>query len=174
MINTKNTKKSYVFVLIASIFIAMILQVIHLPVVISENRPDFLILIILFFSIHTDFSFKLETAWIVGIMLDLVTGAPLGINAFIMCTQVYLIGTQFTNFAKFNIWQQTSIIGLVNLVVSILGYWIEHIIGQSYYEINFLIPAAATAVFWPIIYLICSILCDTFSISKADEKEKRD
>lgn len=174
MINAKNPQNSYIFVLIATIFIAMILQVIHLPEIISENRPDFLILIILFFSIHTDFSLKLETAWIVGIILDLLTGAPLGINAFIMCTQVYLIATQFKNFAKFNIWQQTSIIGLINLIVSILGYWIEHIIGQSYYEINFLIPALATAVFWPITYLICSILCNTLSISKADEKENRD
>ncbi|MGN0916530.1 MAG: rod shape-determining protein MreD [Succinivibrio sp.] len=164
MINSKEKGKSALFVLIPMILLTIFLQVIHLPQILSENRPDLLILVIIFFGMNSGFPFKLETSWIAGIILDLVTGAPLGINAFMVCTQVYLIGTQFHNFKKYAIWQQAIIIGVINLVVSVLGFWIEHIIGQSYYEAKFLIPAVATAVFWPIIYVLCTVLCVSLSV----------
>lgn len=153
------------------IFISLILQIVHLPASISDYRPDILVLVLIFFSMNSHFTLKLETAWLIGIILDLVTGAPLGINAFVISTQIYLINTQFKNFPKYSLWQQAIIIGVINLIVNVLGYWIEHIIGQSYYEVNFILPTFITAVFWPIVYVISYILCSTFSIDTEDNEK---
>ncbi len=170
---SKEKKSSFLFVLVPMIFISLILQIVHLPASISDYRPDILVLVLIFFSMNSHFTLKLETAWLVGIILDLVTGAPLGINAFVISTQIYLISTQFKNFPKYSLWQQAIIIGVINLIVNVLGYWIEHIIGQSYYEVSFILPTLITAAFWPIVYLISYILCSTFSIDTED-KEKID
>ncbi|WP_295351672.1 rod shape-determining protein MreD [uncultured Succinivibrio sp.] len=173
MISGKDNRNSFLLLLVPMLFVGLILQIIHLPEVVSLNRPDFLTLIILFFSIYSNFSLKIEVSWLVGIFLDLATGAPLGINALIISAQIYLITTQFKNFYKYRLWQQVIIVGIINFLVTILCYWIEHIIGRSYYEINFLIPSVSTAVFWPIVYWICLILCSTFSVA-SDEKENLD
>ncbi len=173
MIYGKDESKSFLMVLIPLLLLAMILQIVHLPEVISVNRPDLLTLVILFFSIYTNFNLKLEISWVVGILLDLSTGAPLGINALIITLQIYLINTNFRNFEKYSLWQQVIIVGIINMLVNILCYWIEHIIGQSYYEVNFLIPSLATALFWPVVYVLCLILCKSFSIS-VEKKEKTD
>ncbi len=170
MISGKDSKNSFLLLLVPMLFVGLILQIIHLPEVISLNRPDFLTLIILFFSVYTNFRMKIETSWGIGIILDLATGAPLGINALIISSQIYLINTQFKNFKKYSLWQQVIIVGIINFIVNVLCYWIEHIIGRSYYEINFLIPSVSTAIFWPVIYTICMILCSTFSVGFEDKQ----
>ena len=173
MINSKENRKSPAVVLVPMLLLSLFIQLVRLPSVVSENRPDLLILVILFFSMNSKFTYKLEVSWLVGIVLDLASGAPLGVNAFVICTQIYIISTQFKNFAKYEIYQQCIIIGLVNLIVTVLGYWIEHIIGQSYYEITFFIPSIVTALFWPIIFLTCSLLCATFSVSTDKDNESK-
>ena len=65
---------------------------------------------------------------------------------------------------KYKIYQQVLIVAIVNLVTNCIGYWLEHLIGQRYYEINFLYPALITALCWPLIYLVLQILCATFSV----------
>ena len=125
MISGKDSGNSFLLLLVPMLFIGLILQIIHLPEVISLNRPDFLTLIILFFAIYSNFSLKIETSWLVGIFLGLATGAPLGINALIISAQIYLITTQFKNFYKYKIWQQVIIVGIINFLVTILCYWVE-------------------------------------------------
>ncbi len=171
MINSKDGKNSFLLLLIPMLIVSVILQIVHLPEIVSINRPDFALLVILFFSIHTNFSAKLEAAFITGIILDLVSGAPLGINALIMSSQIYLISVQFKNFPKYMLWQQMIIVGLINFLASTISYWIVHIIGVSNYDLNVLIPAVVTAVFWPVIYFISMLLCATFSVSLSSEKE---
>ena len=172
--NKDRNRSSYLIVLIPMLLIVLILAIVHLPAPISDNRPDLIVLIILFFSQNPKFKLNIEVAFVTGIVLDLVSGAPLGINAFLVCLQLYLITTQFSAFYKFSMWQQIVIIAVINLLSNVLGYWLEHIIGQSYYEVNFIIPTIATACFWPIVYAICSILCATFSVNMGDDQEKID
>ena len=174
MISSKENKNSFLLLLVPLLMIGMILQIVQLPEIVSQNRPDFLMLFILFFAVQSrKFTYTLEISWVVGLLLDLTTGASLGINALIISSQIYLITTQFKNFHKYVMFQQMIIVGIVNFLVCILGYWIEHIIGQAYFEMQFLIPAVSTALFWPFIYIICAILCSTFSIEIYD-KEKAD
>ncbi|MCI5576822.1 MAG: rod shape-determining protein MreD [Succinivibrio sp.] len=162
MIN-KEKNSSALIVLIPSLLVALILQIVHLPTFLSDNRPDLLTLIILYFSMTNRIKLSLELAFFVGLTVDLITGSPLGIHVFTIALQVYLISSQF-NFEKYKIYQQVLIVAIVNLVTNCIGYWLEHLIGQRYYEINFLYPALITALCWPLIYLVLQILCATFSV----------
>ena len=97
--NKDRNRSSYLIVLIPMLLIALILAIVHLPAPISDNRPDLIVLIILFFSQNPKFKLNIEVAFVTGIVLDLVSGAPLGINAFLVCLQLYLITTQVLNVA---------------------------------------------------------------------------
>ena len=165
----KETNTSASMVIIPLLFIALILQIVHLPTFLSDNRPDLLTLIIIYFSMSGKIKLSIELSFVMGIIVDLISGSPLGIHAFTISLQVYLISSQFY-FSKYKIYQQVVIVAIINLFTNAIGYWLEHIIGQSYYEINFLYPALITACCWPIIYLICQILCTTFSINSNDKE----
>ncbi len=84
---------------------------------------------------------------------------------------LHIISSQFKRFKLYVFWQQAIIIGIINLIINVIAYWLEHIIGQSYYEVNFILPALFTAILWPLVKFLCLILAQTFSISINEEKK---
>lgn len=166
----KENKNSLLLLLIPMIFIALILHIVRLPSIVSPYRPDLLLLVLIFFSMSEKLKAKIEFSFVCGIILDLLTGAPLGISAFMLSAQVYLLNNNLFDFKTYSLWQQTLLIAIINLIVSFIAYWIYHLIGQSFYEASFIIPALSTALFWPVIYILSYILCGVFSI----ELEKKE
>ena len=69
MIN-KEKNSSALIVLIPSLLVALILQIVHLPTFLSDNRPDLLTLIILYFSMTNRIKLSLELAFFVGLTVD--------------------------------------------------------------------------------------------------------
>ncbi len=167
----KEHSRSIYLLFIPLIFITLIFQIMRVPGLNEQNRPDLMVLIILFFAMINPKAIPIELAWICGFVLDILSGAPLGINALLYAAQYYLVVSQFTRFAKYAVWQQALIIGVVNIIANVIGYWIEHIIGQNYYELNFIIPGVIMTFLWPLIYLICMILCRTFSVIVKEEAD---
>ena len=76
-------------------------------------------------------------AWICGLILDLLTGAPLAINALICAAQVFVIRTQFKRFSNYVIYQQAIIIGLVNIIAHVAAYWLAPLLGAGNFHVNF-------------------------------------
>ena len=169
--NTKEQGRSLIFIFIPLVVIALLFQIIHLSDFMMENRPNLLVLILVFFTTLNKFHFGIETAFITGLILDLLSGAPLGINALICAAHVYIITSQFKRFSLYALWQQSILIMILNLIINVITYWLEHIIGQSYYEVNFLLPALFTAILWPLVNFLCLLLAQTFSISAKEEKK---
>lgn len=167
----KEHGRSLIFIFIPLMLVALIFQIIHLSDFMMENRPSLLVLVLIFFSIQDKFRFDIEAAFIVGLLLDLLSGAPLGINALICASHVYIISSQFKRFKQYVFWQQAIIIALINLLINFIAYWLEHIIGQSYYEVNFILPSLFTAILWPAVSFLCQLLAKTFSISLNEEKK---
>ena len=147
-----------------TLFLGLIFQIIRLPEIIAENRPDFIILVLIFFAMIDNRKVTLEFAWITGLILDFLSGAPLGINALMLAAQFYLIVSQFSRFPLYHVWQQAIIIGIVNLIVHVIGYWIEHLIGISFYQSSFLISSGILILAWPVFFIILTMLCAAFSI----------
>ncbi len=165
----QNTRSIF-FVFIPVLIFALVLQIIRLPESIDVNRPNIIILVLIFFGLINPKRINVEFAWLVGLILDLLTGAPLGINAFLLATQIYLITSQFKRFPQYAVWQQSFIICMVNVVVNVIGYWFEHIIGQGTYDLNVWIPSVVLGVLWPIVYFLLLITCRSFSVPVTNEK----
>ena len=147
MIKNKDQRPS-VFLLLPLLLITIILEITTLPPFLEENRPYFPVLVLIFFSSVIHVRFCMEFAWISGLIIDLLVGAPLGINALTFCAQVYLISWQFKEFNHYSLWQQALSIGVVSYVVRIVAYWIAHLILHTNYEINFVIPSVILALLW--------------------------
>lgn len=130
------------------LLITIILEITSLPPFFEENRPYFPVLILIYFSSINHVRFCMEFAWISGVIIDLLVGAPLGINALTFCAHVYLISWQFKELNNYTLWQQALSIGVVSCVVRVVSYWIAHLILQTNYEINFIIPSVLLALLW--------------------------
>ncbi len=167
-----NVKRSSLILFLILILITLILEIIGLPVLLQEYRPDLLSLVLIYFTLYEKKKYGLEIAWFFGLILDLLTGAPLGINAAILAAEIYILSKFFTNFIKYRSWQQSITIGLICYMAHVVSYWFEHLIGQSFYETSFIYPAIATAIAWiPVVY-ICSILKASLSIETNNQENQ--
>lgn len=166
-------QRSPLILLFPLLLLAIILKIASLPQFISENRPDLLALILIYFAVIAGNRICLEIGWLTGLIVDLLLAAPLGINALIISAQVYLVASQFINFSSYSVWQQAVIVGIVNLIVNIVGYWLAHIILQTTYEVNFWVPAILMGVLWFPLHLCFGMLLKTFGIHRSDDNDQQ-
>lgn len=172
-VSNERQRTSYV-IFFPLLFIMLLLEIVHLSAVIAPYRPDFLALLLIFFAISDPKRINVGIAWFSGLLLDFLSGAPIGFNALILALQVYLIVSQFRHFATFNLWQQMVIVALSNLISHIGVYWLGHLIGQGSYTGSIGWSILVTMVFWPIMLGLCLFLwriCNIASASVKVEKE---
>lgn len=131
---------------------------------VTPYRPDFTGLLLIFFAITDGKRVNVGVAWLTGLVLDLLTGATLGINALVLAFEVYIIISQFNHFVNFKTWQQMIVIGLVSFISHVGVYWFGHLIGQPSYSTNFAWQTLVTMFTWPIIKMICAVLWTVFNI----------
>ncbi len=168
MLNNKDgsdeIRRSIYLLFIPMLFISMLLELIHLPEPINSYRPDCMILVLIYFTVFDARRVNLEIAWLAGFLYDLLTGAPLGSNGFMLVIQLYLIQTQFRRFALFAWYQQAVVIGIINFIGHIIGYWLGHIFGPYQYETFFFYPTLVTAAFWQMVSFVSALFCQLLAI----------
>ena len=175
MPNPKNeVRRSSYVIFFPLLFVMLIFEIMHLPASIAAYRPDFMATLVLFFMSKDPKRINVGIAWISGLILDLIAGAPFGINALTVALQVFIVGTQFRHFADFMVWQQMIIIGIVNLVSHIGVYWLGHLIGQSSYTTHFSLQALITLLIWPIMLGIYRFLWYFFRVSSVSSKPEQE
>lgn len=172
-LNSQNNEqsRSVYFLFFPCVLAGLFLCIVHLPDRADAFRPDLLSLFLIFFSVFDPRRINMGWAWIAGLLLDFLTGAPLSQNALCLALQVYIIAAQFRRFAQFVLWQQMIIVFTVNLLSHVLGYWISHIAGNVSYEGNLLYPAVLTALLWPVVFYLCRLLCSGLNIKPDTPKE---
>lgn len=174
--NTKKTEvaRSSYIIFFPLLFLVLMLEIVHLPAAVAPFRPDFMALLLIYFAINDPLRISVGIAWITGFLLDLLTGAPMGINGLAMAFQVWVVVSQFRHFSQFSVWQQMCIIGIINFLVHLCVSWIENLIGQAVSPSNYSYQTLSTIVFWPIVLLICEILWGLFNIQPASESKEKD
>lgn len=176
MINNKKneTARSSYVIFFPMLFLVLILEIVRLPAVIAAYRPDFMGLLLIFFAIADPLRINVGIAWISGILLDLLTGAPLSINGLAIAAQVYVVVSYFRHFALFAIWQQMSIIGILHLLIYGVMVWFENLIGQSGSISTYVYQTGATILFWPVMLVLCQVCWNIFNIQAASIKKEND
>lgn len=171
--NAQEQRRSVYLVFLPLLLICLIFEIFRLPEVLAAYRPDLLTLVLIYFSVFDPRRVNIEIAWLCGLVVDLLTGAPLGINGLSYALEVYLVVSQFRRFALFAKWQQIIIIALVTFLGQVLGFWVGHLIGQTVYEVSFIGPTATTAILWPAAALVCALLCRSFAVNPAVERKDK-
>lgn len=141
----------------------ILLDIASMPEIINVWKPSFSTLVLIFFSSYNDKKVNIEIAFGIGLLIDLLIAAPLGSNAFLFAAQVFIIVSQFKKFFIYAVYQQAIIIGVACFVAHIVTYWFLHLIGVQSYNGLFWQQSISMAVFWPLAFYLCAILCRMFA-----------
>lgn len=148
---TNNTVPlSYIFTLI----LAMAARIAPLPPVLADINPDWVLLVLIYWSLATPERTGVFSAWIIGLLADVLTGRLLGQNALIYAIVCYVVVRLHKRIRHYPIPQQSVFVFFCLLLAYLLTYWLETLQGKSALSLHFWWPVFSGALFWPVVFIL--------------------
>lgn len=134
---------------------AAFLQIMPLPGILDPFRPNWLLLVSLYWVIALPHRFNLGSVWLAGFILDLLWGATLGINALAFVLSTALVAAHFQKIRNFSIGHQALLMTGINVLYQCLSYVFELWLNNNVVmPVGYFCASLATVVAWPWLFLV--------------------
>ncbi|MFB0974806.1 MAG: rod shape-determining protein MreD [Tolumonas sp.] len=157
---TGHGKGSIYLTLIAAIILAMV----PLPAAIDMFRPDWVALVVLYWVIALPHHLGIVSAWVVGLIMDILLGSTLGIHALGMAVTTYVAAAQYQKLRNFSVWQQALVMGSLIFIGQLLIFWVEHLFASPRLNTRFVWASLSSTLLWPSVYLFLRYIRRRFNI----------
>ena len=164
-----DTRASGVFIIAVSILLAMVLSVLPMPHIVPAElgylRPDWVALVMIYWIIALPDRVGMASAWLTGIMMDVLLGSLLGQHALAFVVIAYIATSLYQRLRMFSVWQQALIVFAILGINQLINFWVESIAGDSEWSMWYLLPSLTGALLWPWIFLMLRSLRRRFGVS---------
>lgn len=145
--------------IILSFMAAFLLVLLPLPGWSTMYRPDWVVLVLIYWCLAMPDRIGPVAGWIVGLLVDITQANLLGLNALGMSLVGYL-ANRFHNRLRMFPWLQQAVAVLIMLLLyrALVG-WILGFIGTSNLDYSYWVPCLIGMLAWPWLYLILRELC---------------
>ncbi|BCA95014.1 rod shape-determining protein MreD [Legionella antarctica] len=133
---------------------ALILSILPIPELISDFRPAWILLLVLYIEYFLPVNFKLTTLLIVGLLLDVLLSTVIGEHSFALLLVTWIASTKSRRFQFFSMIQQILLIGFFCLCYQAVICFIDALLGFNY---SLFMPFACALLgmfIWPWIRLL--------------------
>ena len=135
--------------LYACSLVALVCSAVPLPHFLDLLRPDFLLLVVIFFAVMMPRSGGLLFAWFAGLALDSFRGLILGENALAFVAVAYLAHRFHLRMRMFPLIHQSLVVFLLLAIYQFLLFWIDGVVGHPLIDWTRSLPAITGALLWP-------------------------
>lgn len=137
-----------------SILLALVLSISLFPAGWFEFRPEWLGLMVFYWTFRAPAQFGILTAWFLGLLLDVLEATPLGVNAFGMAVVAFLVLTIHQRLRMFPMLQQCMIVFLLLGINQMLVHFVKQLLGSHGGGFEYLWPALTSALIWPVVCVL--------------------
>ena len=139
---------------VLTIIAAFMLAMMPLPEWAQSFRPDWVTLVLIYWTMALPASIGVTIAWCTGLMLDISHGALLGQHALGLVLVIYIIHSQHQRLRVASLLQQAIVIFFLLLVKQAITLWVSGITGHAPDSWLYFMPSLTSALFWPWVYII--------------------
>lgn len=119
------------WVIILMLLLGILLQILPMTASFGLIKPNWLLLILVYWVIALPHRVSIGTAFILGIIIDLFSGAMLGVHVFAFCVVAYLATFKFQLIRNLALWQQSLVIIFLSMCYDLCLFILEIIINHS-------------------------------------------
>jgi len=150
----KQTQANGGSVILISFIAAFLLSMIPLPQLLQSIRPEFILIVLIYWCIALPNRIGVGIGWLTGLFYDVSSDAILGQHALTFALIAYLAIQLHQRVRVFPVWQQALTIFIFMMLQSTIALWIKGMLGNTPSFSIFILPAISTALFWPIGYFL--------------------
>ena len=143
--------RSLIFLTIVS---AVLLTLLPLPAVLLPLKPYWVALVVIYWSLETVDIINLGLAFLIGLVLDTLSGSLMGLHALSLVVMVFLVQRFRSRLRFFPPWQQAlSVLGLL-VNDRIILIWITVLLGEPLPTWKYWLPPLVGMALWPWLFLL--------------------
>lgn len=151
---SQTTQSSGVVLFIATLIVGFCLAGVHLPEQLESFRPEWVVLILLYWIIVMPYQIGVYTAATIGLLLDVFLGTALGQHMLSLSVVTYITYLLHKRIRIFPIWQQCLTIFLLVGIYQLINRMIQGLVGGAPIDISYYFPTFVSAFIWPWVYLV--------------------
>lgn len=152
------------FIVLLTFLVALMASIMPLPLSVDAFRPDWLLVVILYWCLALPTRVNVITAWCLGFVLDVLLGSTLGVHAGAMAISAYIVADNFQKIRNFSVWQQAMIIGVLSALYHLIVFWLQRFLTDAVFVPSYLYPTLTTIVLWPWAFLLLRKIRRNFNI----------
>ena len=136
-----------------SFFLAYLLAIVPFPDWAMNYRPEWVPMVLIYWVIALPYRVGIGSAWFAGLILDILKGSVLGLNAIGLVIVAYVTSSLYLRFRMFSSVQQSGLVLVLLGINLLLSHWLEVITGYtSVSDMMFIMSALTSAVLWPSLF----------------------
>lgn len=145
------------------------LAIMPLPDWAVEFRPEWVTLVLIYWTITSPSKVGVTVAWFAGLLLDVSYGTLMGQHALGMVFVIYVIHLQHQRLRVASLLQQALVVLVLLFVKQLLTLWVDGMLGRAPGSWLYFMPSITSALLWPWIYLILRDLQRKFGTRKHNQ-----
>jgi rod shape-determining protein MreD len=136
-----------------SLVAAVLLSLLPLPEVLMPFKPYWVAMVVIYWSLETHGTISLGLAFLVGLVLDTLSGSLMGLHALSLVVMVFLVQRFRSRLRFFPPWQQAlSVLGLL-VNDRIILIWISVFLDEPLPTWKYWLPPLVGMALWPWLFL---------------------
>ena len=169
MVTMADNMSLSVWVIVLTFFLSMVLAIINLPdfvpVELGFLRPEWVTLVLIYWLITLPNRVGIIIAWVVGMLMDLLSGSLLGQHAIAFVLVAFVVSRFYQRLRMFRLWQQSIFIFAVVGMNQLINLWIEIFTGTAEWTFWYLLPSLISALVWSWVFQFLNLLWRTFDLN---------
>ena len=137
-----------------TIICAFMLAIMPLPDWAIAYRPDWVTLVLIYWSMTLPSRIGVTMAWFAGLLLDVSYGTLMGQHAVGLVLVIYVIHLQHQRLRMASLLQQAIVIFFLLLIKQLLALWVDGMLGRAPDNWLYFMPTISSTFLWPWTYLI--------------------
>ncbi|WP_018652269.1 rod shape-determining protein MreD [Actinobacillus capsulatus] len=143
-----------ILVLISIFMIAFVLEIMPWPIGFQGLRPNWVVLVLVYWALALPNKVSVGTAFVAGIVWDLVLGSILGIHALVLSIAIYFVAKYHLILRNLSLWLQAILVMLYVVAIRFLIYFVELVLHSAEFNSQEVLGAIISGILWPWIFLL--------------------
>ncbi|HBO39452.1 MAG TPA: rod shape-determining protein MreD [Pasteurellaceae bacterium] len=141
-------------ILICTFIVAMTMEIAPWPVDFQGFKPAWVVLVLFYWVLSVPYKVSIGTAFVLGVVWDLVLGSILGTHALVLSLFTYLVALNHQLLRNLSFWQQSLLLILFVLAIRLAIFFTTSLIHSAHFQAQEVVGAFVSGIVWPWVFLL--------------------